>query len=103
MRAALLLLFVLLLAGCSLLERREALPVCVGLDVATTVLGVKAGLIQEANPLWAGSVNAGHFLPFVLASVALYWIVDRYASAPVRATVAGVECGLGLRNLYLMR
>ena len=87
------------LSGCVQLPLRT----CVGLDVASTVVGVKMGLIREANPLWRASVGAGHYLPFVLASVGLVMLVEWIDRPVVTEVVAGVECGLGARNLWLMR
>ena len=93
----------LLLAGCATLQSPEALRACAAADVATTVVGVRSGLFLEANPLWKASVNAGHFAPFVLATVALVWAIERWASPEVSGAAAGVECGLAARNLFLMR
>ena len=98
-----LIILAISLSGCSFLQSREGLIACTALDVGSTVYGVSSGKLIELNPLWKASVNAGHYLPFVLGAVALVWLVDRYASPEVTGVVSGVECGLGARNVFLMR
>jgi hypothetical protein len=98
-----LIFSVICFSGCAVLQSREALRACAVGDVLTTVSGVRAGLIREANPLWRTSMNAGNFAPFVLATVMMVWAVEYWASPEVSGVVAGVECGLAARNLFLMR
>ncbi len=97
------LILLALLSGCATLQTPAALPVCAAADVITTIGGVNSGRIIEANPLWRSSVNAGHFAPFLIAVAAMVWAIDRWANPKVSGVVAGVECGMAGRNLFLMR
>ena len=89
------------LSGCSTFS--DALRPCVAADVVTTVAGVRSGLMTEGNPLWKASVNAGHFAPFVLASIGLVWLVEWWDDPRATKVVSGVECGMAARNLWIMR
>ena len=100
MRAVILCLA---LAGCATLQTTQGLALCAATDVATTVGGVHAGLIKEANPIWAHSVNAGHYAPFVLAVIGMVLFLDWLDRPEVTGVVAGVECAFGAHNLWLMR
>lgn len=97
------LLLVLLLSGCSTWTARDAVAPCVAADVVTTVVGLKSGYIVESLSPLKASMNAGHFAPFVLASIGLVMLVRWLDEPVVSGSVAAVECGLAAHNLLLVR
>ena len=94
---------VLLLSGCATLQKPETLAACAAADAGVTLVGVKVGLIKEANPLWAASVNAGHPAAFVLATLAGVLFINWLDQPDVTAAVSGTLCAAAGRNLFLMR
>jgi hypothetical protein len=98
-----ILLSVLLLNGCATLQQPKTLAGCAVADVGVTLVGVKLGLIKEANPLWAATVNAGHPAAFVLASIAAVVLLWKWNEPDITAAASGVLCASAGRNLFLMR
>jgi len=96
------LLIILLLSGCATLQQPETLTACAAADVSTTLVGVKMGLIKEANPIWAASVNAGHPAAFILATIAGVLLINWLDEPKITGTASGVLCGLAGWNLFLM-
>ena len=91
-------LICLMLSGCAVTPMRA----CVAADVATTAYGLHSGRLVERLSPFKASMNAGHLAPFVLASVVLVLLVERW-SEPTVTAVTGVECGLAAHNLLVIR
>ena len=97
------------LAGCAQLQpvtdtlaKRETLVACAAADVVTTVAGTKLGLMAEGNPLWKASVGAGHYLPFISATIIAVWLINKLDNRTVTALSSATLCYQGAKNAHLI-
>lgn len=100
-----ILLIGLLLSGCATVmdsaKSQDTFATCKAVDVATTVIGVSSGAFPEGNPLVAKLLSQG-YMPFVLLSVAMWYIVDRVNHPSLTMGVNVVTCPVAVRNVLLL-
>lgn len=83
----------------------ETFAVCKTVDIASTAYLLGHGF-TEANPLVAWSLRIGGYLPLILVSAGIYWVMDQHrgerdAAAPM-IVANGVTCGVAAHNLLLI-
>lgn len=98
-------LLAVMLAGCATVretaESPDTFAACKGLDVATTVVGVSTGALTEGNPLVAKLLSHG-FMPFILLSAAMWYVIDRVDSKPLTMGANAVTCPVAARNVWML-
>jgi len=99
------LVILLLLAGCSTIQpvaqSTTTTAVCQVVDKGSTIYGIRAGLLHEANPIMA-PIFAHGLLPPIIVGYSI-WRLVKWANDPVATeTVNAVTCGVAVHNLWLL-
>jgi hypothetical protein len=104
------LILLLALQGCASIPQgvvdvagsTNTFAICKATDVITTKIALNSGLFHEANPLLAPFIGPHNFVPLILFSVAVWYVLDRINNPKLTMAANVVTCGVAARNAVLI-
>ena len=106
-RLIVILVLATLLSSCATMKNPHTYAVCTALDVGTTVYALNHGFV-EANPIWAAVIEVGGIPLFIIANVAIVYLVyklnEKYPKEAEAVIPIGVaaRCGAGIYNAFVV-
>jgi len=79
----------------------DTYALCKTMDVASTAYLIDHGLAVEANPIVKPLIANG-YVPLVLVSFGLWWVLNKLNNKPVTAVTNTLTCGIAIHNLTLI-